>query len=386
MSSSKVPPTPNWRTHPLAQKVLKSITKGGPSPSATGGQNVHSTPVNAVYYPNWKVYSQSPPSSLNLNHTTHIYYAFAFLKPDGTLYLSDEHADTQIAVDGTHGCLNSLRNLKRQYPNLKTLLSVGGGGKGSEPFASMASSSSARENFANSAKQMLDTYDFDGLDIDWEHPDNPKKGSDYTSLMSTLRKHLAAPKYILTSALPAGTWALQYIDLAKAASHMDYVNIMSYDFAGPWGNMSGYHSQLYTPPNSSAEMQTSGQSAVQYLRSKGVPASKITLGIPVYGRSFLEASHINQRFKSSGGNEGTFEYSQLPRPGTQELVDQRAGAAYCVGGDGGFVAYDNPDTVQVKAHFAKQHKLAGLFYWTGPGDSKGPRSLVSAGYNALNSA
>lgn len=222
--------------------------------------------------------------------------------------------------------------------------------------------------------------------VDWEHPDNPKKGSDYTSLMSTLRKHLAAPKYILTSALPAGTWALQYIDLAKAASHMDYVNIMSYDFAGPWGNMSGYHSQLYTPPNSSAEMQTSGQSAVQYLRAKGVPASKITLGIPVYGRSFLEASHINQRFKSSGGNEGTFEYSQLPRPGTQELVDQRAGAAYCVGGDGGFVAYDNPDTVQVKAHFAKQQKLAGLFYWTGPGDSKGPRSLVSAGYNALNSA
>lgn len=67
-------------------------------------------------------------------------------------------------MDGTHGCLNSLRNLKRQHPNLKTLLSVGGGGKGSEPFASMASSSSARENFADSAKQMLDTYDFDGLD------------------------------------------------------------------------------------------------------------------------------------------------------------------------------------------------------------------------------
>lgn len=220
--------------------------------------------------------------------------------------------------------------------------------------------------------------------VDWEHPDNPKKGTDYVALMSTLRAHLPAPHYILTSALPAGTWALQYIDLGKAASSMDYVNIMTYDFAGPWVSMSGYHSQLCTPPNSSADMKTSGQTAVQYLRSKGVPAHKIVLGVPAYGRSFVGASHINQRFTSSGGSEGTFEYNQLPRPNTQELVDQHAGAAYCVGGDGGFVSYDNPDTVRMKAHFAKQQGLAGLFYWTGPGDKKGPQSLVAAGHSALN--
>ncbi|KAL8705354.1 MAG: hypothetical protein Q9225_008031, partial [Loekoesia sp. 1 TL-2023] len=180
--------------------------------------------VNAVYYPNWKVYSQLPPSSLDLKHITHVYYAFAF----------DEHADTKIAADGTHGCLNALRNLKHQHPNLKNLLSVGGGGAGSSPFASMASSPTARENFASSAKHILDTYGLDGLDIDWEHPDNSKRGADYVSLMAILRKNLPAPKYLLTSALPAGTWALQHIDLGKAASSMDYVNIMAYDFAGPW--------------------------------------------------------------------------------------------------------------------------------------------------------
>lgn len=204
------------------------------------------------------------------------------------------------------------------------------------------------------------------------------------ALMSTLRKHLPAPHYILTTALPAGTWALRNIDLAKAASHLDHINLMSYDFAGPWTKMSGYHAQLHTPPNSSAEMQTSGRSAVQYMRSQGVPAEKIVLGIPAYGHSFVGASHINQKFHASGGNEGTFEYNQLPRPGTHEVVDENAGAAYCLGGDGGFVSYDNPATVQMKARFAKQQNLAGLFYWTGPGDSKGPRSLVAAGYNALN--
>lgn len=222
--------------------------------------------------------------------------------------------------------------------------------------------------------------------MDWEHPDDKKKGADYTTLMATLRKHLPAPKYLLTSALPAGAWSLQYINLGKAVGHMDYVNLMAYDFAGPWGKISGYQAQLHVPPNSPEDMRNSGKTAVNYMRSKGVPADKITLGIPAYGHSFIGASNINQRFKSSGGDGGTFEYTKLPRPGTVEKVDRNAVAAYCVGGDGGLVTYDNPETVRMKAHFAKEQKLAGLFYWTGPGDMKGPRSLVSAGYEAMRSS
>lgn len=74
------------------------------------------------------------------------------------------HSDTQVAVDGTHGGLNAVRNLKLQNPSLKTLLSIGGGGKGSDPFAGVAASPAAREQFGVSAKQMLDTYGLDGLD------------------------------------------------------------------------------------------------------------------------------------------------------------------------------------------------------------------------------
>lgn len=104
------------------------------------------------------------------------------LKPDGTVYvrplrsrvheviltprqqLSDEHADTQVAVDGTYGGLNALRNLKLEHPGLKSLLSIGGGGKGSDPFPGVAASSAARERFGTSAKELLDKYDLDGLD------------------------------------------------------------------------------------------------------------------------------------------------------------------------------------------------------------------------------
>ncbi|KAL8668957.1 MAG: hypothetical protein Q9168_006439 [Polycauliona sp. 1 TL-2023] len=407
MSSSNKPPIPNWSTHPLAQKILKPFKKlDSMAPTALSYANFsssgnYSAPVNAVYYPNWKV-PITPPSSLEIESITHVYYAFAYLKPDGTVYLHDTYNDTEVAVDGTYGGLDAVRNLKLQNPSLKTLISVGGGGPASDPFADVAASPDAREQFGTSAKDLLDTYGLDGLDgkvianfpveqrlipaVDWEHPDNDQKGTDYVALMTTLRKHLPAPQYLVTSALPAGAWALKHIDLAKAARQMDYVNLMAYDFAGPWGQMSGFQAQLHVPPHTPDNMKNSGQAAVQYMRSKGVPANKITLGIPAYGHSFIGASNVNQKFKSSGGDGGSFEYSQLPRPGTEERINKQAVAAYCVGGDGGLVTYDNPETVRMKAQFAKEQNLAGLFYWTGPGDTRGPRSLVAAGYDAMRSS
>ncbi|KAL8947136.1 MAG: hypothetical protein Q9222_006552 [Ikaeria aurantiellina] len=318
-------------------ETTTSPMTGSPLEITALSKSTFPAPVNAVYYPNWK--------------------------------LSDEHADMQAAVDGTSGGLNAVKNLKLKHPGLKTLLSIGGGGKGSDPFAGVASNPATQEKFANSAKTFLDSHGFDGLDIDWEHPSNAAQGADYTSLLATLRKHLPAPKYLLTSALPAGTWALQYIDLGKAASHMDYINLMAYDFAGPWTKLSGYQAQLHTPPKNSPDMRTSGRSAVQYLVSKKVPPSKIVLGIPAYGQSFLGAVQINAKFKGPGGEGGTFEYTQLPRPGTQEKVDKQAVAAYCVGGDGGLVTYDNAETVHIKGQYVREHKLGGMFYWTGAGDA-----------------
>lgn len=60
-------------------------------------------------------------------------------------------------------------------------------------------------------------------------------------------------------------------------------------------------------------------------------------------------------------------------------------ATYCIGGDGGFVSYDNPTSVQIKARWAKSMGLAGMFFWHGLGDAKGTRSLVYSSYVALHS-
>lgn len=161
---------------------------------------------------------------------------------------------------------------------------------------------------------------------------------------------------------------------------------MCYDYAGPWTPTSGHHARLFAPPNAPGP---SGAAAVQYCVSQSVPPGKILLGIPCYGRSFLSSSGPGQPYAGHGGNEGTFEYVELPRPGSHVYVDEEAVAACCVGRDGGFVTYDVPRTVGLKARFVRERGLGGLFYWTGTGDrvdgGEGEGgSLVMAGYCELH--
>ncbi|KAI9866473.1 MAG: hypothetical protein M1813_001023 [Trichoglossum hirsutum] len=368
------PPPANWLTR---------------SRAPTNGRNSTTEPniklyVNAVYYPNWHAYKH-PPSSLNPGLVSHIFYAFARVKLDGTVYLSDEWADTQITVDGTQGCLRSLALLKQQNKYLKLILSVGGGGVGSQHFAEVAARPTTRETFGQTARDLVVRFQLDGLDIDWEHPSDQQQGLDYIFLLDAVRRYLPAPRYTLTSALPAGTWALENINLSVAHHFLDYINLMAYDFSGPWIDTYGHHAQLYSParPHSDAAC-LSGDSAVTYLRTKGVPLSKVILGIPAFGRSFLGVDKTTGKYTGHGGEEGIFEYKDLPRPGAQEYVDREVGAAYCTGGDGGFVSYDNPATVAMKAAYATRNGLGGLFFWTGTADAPSPRSLVETAFRTLH--
>ncbi len=187
----------------------------------------------------------------------------------------------------------------------------------------------------------------------WEYPCTPEQGNDFLALIAAIRIHLPEEHYLLTAALPAAKPILQNINLQQAADYLDTLNLMAYDFYGQWTHKSGHHAQLYA----TTKGEPSGDSGVQHLMSSGVPGKKILLGIPLFGRSFLHVAGPGHKNRGSGGNDGSFEYKHLPRKGTKEQVDKRAIAAQCVGGDGGFVTYDNPDTVTVKAGFCKQKGL-----------------------------
>ncbi|OJD10663.1 hypothetical protein ACJ73_09730, partial [Blastomyces percursus] len=293
---------------------------------------------NAVYYANWRANNIPPPSALNLGYISHIFYAFA----------CNEWVDEHQPVDGTRGYLRALVQRKHDS-QVKVLLSIGGGGIGSKNFAAIAGNPAAVEIFLSSAAELANKFNLDGFDINWEHPESLEQGYDYNTLLYRMREKFPNP-YLLTTALSAGQWVLNKINLVEAHLYVDFINLMTYDFSGPWTPHSGHHAQLHAPPaaevpgqrqNAAATNSTctmSCSSGVAYLLSWGVPANKILLGIPAYGRAFPGAYGIDQLYQRGAG-EKVFDYRELPLPGTEEVHDDVLGAAYCVdvggGGSGG---------------------------------------------------
>ncbi|PCD21386.1 hypothetical protein AU210_016351 [Fusarium oxysporum f. sp. radicis-cucumerinum] len=334
--------------------------------------------TNAVYFPNYRIHQGDTPGMLNYSCINYVYYAYARISADGGVFLSDEWADACAPVDGAQGGLGSLMHLKLKYPYLRVVLSVGGGNS-SQIFPMVASSTLLRDNFARSAKGLVEASGLDGIDIAWEYPCSAQQGYDFLALLAAVRIHLPEEHYVLTAALPAAGDVLQFLDLMEIAEYVDLVNLTAYDFFGSWTAKAGHHAQLYAMDRE----ETSASSAVSYLMSKGFPPIKILLGIPTFGRTFLHCTGAGHEYKGVV----VAEYSQLPPKGSKEFVDKRHVAAQCTGTDGRFVTYDNPDTVKIKADFCKQKGLGGLFYSNGAADSTDmSRSLVMAGFRALHSS
>ncbi|CAK3805876.1 Glycoside Hydrolase Family 18 [Lecanosticta acicola] len=342
----------------------------------------HGDFVLGAYYPAWSVYNGAKPSDLRLSLLTHVYYAFARVKEDGTVFSRDPAADFGLDVAGAKGCLAAFVKLRReQQLHFRLILSIGGA-SGSSTFATVAADRSKTQRF-----------------FDWEHPSSPEQGQSFATLLTALRVHLPSPRYTLTAALPAAEWCLQHIDLAfllnkplKAAPNtepvLDHLNIMAYDFAGPWTNgQSGHHAQLYTPPKPHNPYAKRSIAAVtQYLvQKRKCDPRRLVIGIPLYGRSFRGVDGPGQHFTACGGDkDGTFRYADLPLPGSRETFDTKLGAASCMSAGGGWVSYDCPETVRMKGKFVRDHSLGGMFFWTAANDAiSDERSLFVAGKSAM---
>jgi chitinase len=80
--------------------------------------------------------------------------------------LSDEWADATAPCDGVQGALGSLMHLKQRYPHLQVVLSVGGGAS-AETFPVVASNTILRDNFARSARGLVEASGLDGIDSEF---------------------------------------------------------------------------------------------------------------------------------------------------------------------------------------------------------------------------
>jgi chitinase len=184
-----------------------------------------------------------------------------------------------------------------------------------------------------------------------------------------------------------GEYCLRNIDLRAAATMLDFLNLMGYDFTGQWSDVSGHHAQLFSleGPQVHSGLRKSCSRGLDYLGASGFDNQKVLLGIPAYARYFLGALAPGQPFKRA--DAGEVEYRDLPREWiVNAVVDKHLCTVHIVDDkDKGFVSFDVPATVRMKAEWVVVNGLAGLFYWTGISDSDDEYSLVNAGFESLMS-
>ncbi|XP_036159555.1 chitinase-3-like protein 1 isoform X2 [Myotis myotis] len=197
------------------------------------------------YYTSWSQYREGDgscfPDAIDPFLCTHVIYSFA--------NISNDEIDTWEWNDVS--LYDTLNTLKTRNPNLKTLLSVGGWNFGSERFSKIASNTQSRRTFIKSVPPFLRTHGFDGLDLAWLYPGRRDK-RHLTSLVKEMKAEFVkeAPKekqpLLLTAAVSAGKVALDGgYDMSQLAQHLDFINLLTYDFHGAWRQSAGHHSPLF---------------------------------------------------------------------------------------------------------------------------------------------
>ncbi|XZG68828.1 glycosyl hydrolase family 18 protein [Chitinibacteraceae bacterium HSL-7] len=348
-------------------------------------------------------------------------YEAAFLRNQTggqTAKISGIEGMYEIGKDDVGGVFGVLYNLRKANPHLKLDLSVGGWTL-SEGFPWMASDTTRRKAFVDSIVSFLERYDFDGIDIDWEYPASdgavpgmarPDDAQNYLQLIKDLRAAMdwlgkkTGKTYRLSSAIPATQGKLDKIDWVAVSPYLDRMYVMTYDLTGAWERNLSHHTPLYTNPNANGSSTGSSASwAIEYLNGKyGVPFNKMMIGVANYHRAkailpgditeytqglkgdstFGDPNWTGAAFITGIAGVGSWEAGVVegydlyqnyldkdikPRNGYHLYTDVLSNADYMVNpiGSAGwsFISVETPRTAGLKAQYAKDKKLAGVFFW-----------------------
>jgi len=312
-----------------------------------------------------------PVDSIDAWRMSHINYAFVDIK-DNRAWLHNERTDTIN--------LRRLSGLKKINPFLKVLISIGGW-TWSKNFSNAVLTDTSAYNFASSAVAIVSKYDLDGVDIDWEYPGMigdsntylPEDKQHYTVLFKDLRDDLDSlsnithRKYYVTTAVGGSQAYIDHTEMDKVAQYTDYINVMSYDYAGGEDSFSSHHTNLYT--SSGDAHQYSADRSIRAFLAAGVPPDKIVMGIAFYGKGWEMASTANNGLYQSAtkpARAGGFTFlrdSIIGRNGFKRYWDHVARAPYLFNaGRRIFISYDDEKSVKEKCKYVKRHHLAGAMF------------------------
>jgi chitinase len=318
-------------------------------------------------------------SDIDATKLTHINYAFANIIDGRVAFGSDMIDNTDRDIED----IKILLTLKEVNPDLKILVSVGGWGW-SGNFSDAALTDSSRNRFAVSAAQFILDHGLDGIDLDWEYPNQPGAGNIYrpedvpnfTLLLESVRMHIDSlavkldrpEPFLLTIATGGDSVYVANTELGKLEKYLDFINIMTYDYHNGLTSQAGHHSNLRL----SRSDYPHGDATVRSVRmhiDAGVSPAKLNIGIPFYGRRWKGVDPVNSGLYREAATTGesipyTDVLAALADSGFMRLWDTAAAAPWlwneC---DSVFISYDDERSLKAKMEYVLSQGLGGVMFW-----------------------
>jgi chitinase len=293
-------------------------------------------------------------------------------------------------VEAREGALEATLVPKAHAAGVRVLACVQGP---AEVFSKIAADETSRKHFGESLREFIDRYGYDGVDIDWEVPKGDVEVANCTKLMQAARAAMPAPRYLLSMATTStpGHWG--EFDFAGLTPVLDFYNVMTYDFHGPWTDHTGHNSPLFSAASDTGNDGSLDNSLGLYLNQFGVPPEKINLGTGFYGYEFPVAGLSAQcqcEKTTKSRNYGTYIKPRVNRDGWTRHLDPVAMAPYLVhdADPAALITYDDPESTMRKVIYALQVRdLGGVFTWELSSDYDGTgQDLLDAMYAAFQRA
>ena len=297
-------------------------------------------PLVLGYWADW--HPALPPEKIDFSLYTHLCHAFSLVDEGGLLKpLDDEAAAVRLTWLGK----------KKRVPVLLSL----GGGSNSALMSRVISTPARVEALADAVMVRVKKLGYSGVDVDWEGIQTRTQQMHLEALILALRMRLPRP-YLLSQAVGGSRWANEFVNTKNLLPHVDFLNVMTYDWAGPWSETAGHNAP-----------QSFCQSAIEFWNGKlGWPKSKLNLGIPLYGRGF-QASAPGEKVTKSEYERSYVPYTdvrKLEKSGWTRKLDEAESVPYLYKPGGGeLVGYEDEVSAQKKGAWAKLQGLGGIFFW-----------------------
>ena len=363
-------------------------------------------PVVVGYFPQWGLYYPQPylVKTLVANGSAarldQINYAQGFVS-GGRCSLGDPNADLNASftagnsVDGIsdqsssgfRGYFRQLMELKSRYPRLKILISLEG--KAAD-FAQDAKPENRRAFVASCVNMFIRGQFapgvvrpglFDGFDVDWESP-QAEDAENFRALLEEFRREMNAvrPGMRLSIAVGESPNMLPGTDFGAIARIVDQVGVMNYDYAGPWSQTTGFVAPLFSGRHSG-----SIESSIASYKARGVPESKMLMGLPFYGYSWTAVASTNNGLFQQGRAvhaDRPYNYIRTLSTGFATYRDERSQAPWLFDGET-FWTYEDPVSVRYKVSYARSEHLGGVMIWELSNDTA-DAELLTAAWHSLH--